>query len=143
MNLHIAFLQPKNQWQLPDPKFFIPFVIAFLILIMLIVWARAEIDYLTFSNEQIANAIYLAEGGKKAKVPYGILSVKVKDEQEAKQICINTIRNNRVRFAKQNKYTDFIEFLGSRYAPIQSVANDPKGLNRFWIKNVKYFLIKQ
>ena len=32
-----------------------------------------KIDWLSFTNEQIANAIYLAEGGTKAKVPYGIL----------------------------------------------------------------------
>jgi len=92
--------------------------------------ARAE-----YTNDQIADAIYLAEGGARAKVPYGILSVKVKDEAEARRVCLNTIRNNRIRFTKQNKYTDFIEFLGSRYCPVLAHK-----LNRNWVKNVKYWL---
>ena len=90
-----------------------------------------------WTNNQIANAIYKAEGGAKAKVPYGILSVKVKNEAEARRVCINTIHNNHIRFTKQNKYTDFIEFLGSRYAPVSAHK-----LNKFWVRNVKYQLAK-
>ena len=95
------------------------------------IWAKE------YTNEQIANAIYWAEGGAKAKVPYGILSVKVKDEAEARRVCINTIRNNRIRFTQQTKYKDFIEFLGSRYCPVSAHK-----LNRFWVGNVKKFLAK-
>ena len=100
----------------------------------------AEINY---TNEQIANAIFLAEGGYKAKYLYGIVSVKYKDEQEARRICLNTIRNNRKRYADYGykKYNTYLEFLASRYAPI-GVKNDPKGLNKNWLKNVKYFLEK-
>ncbi len=98
-----------------------------------------EKNALYYSDNELADAIYQAEGGGKAKVPYGILSVKVKDEQEARRICLNTIRNNRVRFANQNKFTDYIEFLASRYCPV-GASNDPQGLNKNWVKNVKYFL---
>lgn len=96
-------------------------------------------NWLSFTDEQIADAIYQAEGGPKAKAPYGILSIKVEGEQEARRICLNTIRNNRVRFANQNKFTDYIEFLASRYCPI-GATNDPLGLNKNWVKNVKFFL---
>lgn len=39
-------------------------------------------------------------------------------------------------------FTDYIEFLGSRYCPV-GADNDPQGLNKNWVKNVKYFLTKK
>jgi len=101
-----------------------------------------EKNWLDYSDDEIADAIYQAEGGPKAKVPYGILSIKVGSVQEARRICLNTIRNNRVRFANQSIFTDYIEFLGSRYCPV-GADNDPQGLNKNWVKNVKYFLTKK
>lgn len=94
-----------------------------------------------YTDNQIVDAIYRAEGGKKAQFPYGIRSIKCSGEQECRQICLNTVRNNRKRFAKQNKYNDFISFLGSRYCPV-GADNDPQGLNNHWVKNVRYFLVK-
>lgn len=64
---------------------------------------------LYYTDSELADAIYKAAGGDKAKVPYGILSVPVKDKQDAHRICLNTIRNNRVRFANQTKFTDYKE----------------------------------
>ena len=117
----------------------------YIILIMLLLIsssALAEIDYLKVDNDTIVNAIYLAEGGAKTKYPYGILSIDTKgDVAYARKICYNTVRNNKVRFNNQEKYTDYIEFLGSRYCPI-GAENDPKGLNKNWVKNVKYFINK-
>jgi len=92
-----------------------------------------------YTDQELADAIFKAEGGYKAKYLYGIRSVKYRDEQEARQICLNTIRNNRIRFRQQNKYDDYLEFLASRYAPLNA-DNDKKGLNKNWIRNVKYFL---
>lgn len=87
-----------------------------------------------YTDNEIANAIYKAENS--IKYPYGIKSINTYgDKDYARKICLNTIRNNRVRFAKQNKYNDFIEFLGSRYCPPSAHS-----LNRHWVKNVKYFL---
>jgi hypothetical protein len=117
---------------------FVVAVICFILLIIILL-ASKLVSAENYTNEQIADAIYLAEGGSKAKVPYGIYSVKVNSIEEARRVCLNTIKNNRKRFAKQSKYSDFIEFLGSRYAPI-GVKNDPKGLNKYWVRNVKYFL---
>ena len=93
-----------------------------------------------WEDTEIAQAIYFAEGGAKAKVPYGILSVKVRDEAEARQVCLNTIRNNRVRWQKAGAKGDYLEFLARRYAPVVGATNDPQGLNRNWLRNVRHFL---
>lgn len=97
---------------------------------------------LAYTDEQIVNAIFQAEGGYKATYLYGIRSVSYKDEAEARQICLNTIRNNRKRFANQTKYEDYLEFLASRYCPV-GAKNDPNGLNQHWLRNVKWFLERE
>jgi len=102
-----------------------------------------KIDYYSVDNDIIVNAIYKAEGGKKTKYPYGIVSIDTKgDEEYARKICYNTVRNNKVRFKNQTKYKDYIEFLGSRYCPI-GASNDPNNLNKNWVTNVKYFIDKE
>ena len=93
-------------------------------------WAEDFID-----QERLADAIYKAEGGAKAKVPYGILSIKVKDKRDARRVCINTINNNLARWqwARQNgDQRDYIQFLGDRYCPVSAHS-----LNKNWVKNVK------
>jgi hypothetical protein len=95
-----------------------------------------------YTDEQIVNAIYRAEGGEKAKYPYGIRSIKCESKEECKRICANTVRNNRKRFARNaGGSKDFISFLGKRYCPI-GASNDPQGLNKNWEKNVRYFLAR-
>lgn len=101
----------------------------------MIVVLFALLNLLTVSDTQIADAIYKTEGGSKAAKPFGILSVPCEGYDECRVICLNTIRNNRKRFKKQTKYVDFIEFLGSRYAPVEAHP-----LNKNWVKNVKWFL---
>ena len=92
------------------------------------------------SDEQIVNAIFKAEGGYKATYLYGIRSVKYKDEADARQICLNTIRNNRKRYADYGykTYDTYLEFLASRYCPIG--CDNDTGTNKHWVKNVEYFL---
>ena len=116
---------------LPNPKWFLPAVIAFCLMFM---WCVLAFGY---SDNELVNAIYRAEGGAKAQYLYGIRSVKYKDTQEARQICLNTIRNNRKRFANQTKYKDYLEFLASRYCPVSAHK-----LNQYWLSNVQYFLDK-
>jgi hypothetical protein len=86
--------------------------------------------------ERVADAIYRAEGGPRAKVPYGILSVPVRNEQEARKVCLNTIRNNWQRWTDAGQPGHFIDFLGNRYCPPSA---DPVG-NRNWRRNVKSLL---
>ena len=92
---------------------------------------------LIYTDTQIANAIYLAEGGAKTRHPYGILA-KYK-HTTPRQACINTIKH---ALRDWNGEGDFITFLGSRYCPI-GTSNDPRGLNKNWVKNVRYFLSKE
>lgn len=94
-----------------------------------------------YTDEQIVNAIYKAEGGDHAEYPYGIRSVSCGTRDECRKICRNTVKNNRLRYAQYGKksHPDFITFLASRYCPV-GAGNDPKNLNKNWIKNVRYFL---
>ena len=85
---------------------------------------------------RIADAIYRAEGGARAKVPYGILSVRVNGEAEARRVCITTIRNNHLRWEQSGKPGEFVDYLGNVYCPASA---DPSG-NRNWRRNVKALL---
>ena len=110
-----------------------------LIWLICVIPARAEV----IDVDKLANAIYKAENS--VKYPYGIKSLKYEDrsdrnltkEQWARKICINTIKNNLKRFAKQDKYRDFISFLGSRYCP--TTIKSEYALNKNWINNVRHF----
>src|SRR5574343_1533403 len=95
----------------------------------------------TIPTNKIVDAIYVAEGGNKTKHPFGVLSVKCNGYTECRKICTHTVNNNKKRFAKKTKYKDFIEFLGSKYCPV-GVSNDPRGLNKNWVKNVKRLVSK-
>ena len=110
--------------------YFITAILFFLIMISL---ARAD----TINIEKLATAIYYAENSKTH--PYGILAHY--KHTTPRQACINTIKSAIRKYEKSNKRLDYITFLSKTYAPV-GVANDPKGLNKNWVKNVKYFLIK-
>lgn len=96
-----------------------------------------------YTDTEIVEAIYRAEGGADATYLYGIRSVSYDTPAEARRICFNTVRNNRKRYADYGHKTHdtYLNFLASRYAPI-GAGNDPKNLNRHWLKNVKFFLKK-
>ena len=91
---------------------------------------------------KMADAIYRAEGGAKAKSPYGVLSINLKgktpDEKkaEARKITITSIRNNWKRWLASDKSKDFVDFMADRWCPISA---DPVG-NKNWKKNVKTFM---
>jgi len=93
-----------------------------------------------FTDSELADAIFKAEGGYKAQYLYGIRSVSYKTEVEARKICLNTIRNNKKRFLQQTEYKDYLDFFSSRYCPVG--CDNDRGTNRYWLKNVKYFLRK-
>jgi len=95
-----------------------------------------------YSDEQLADAIYRAEGGAKAQYLYGIRSVHYADEAEARKICLNTIRNQRHRHGQgacpdsvRGSSHDYLTCLWHRYCPPSAHE-----LNRHWLKNVKHFL---
>lgn len=107
-----------------------------LILIIMVKLAKAE----TFTYDELADAIYHAEGGTGASVPYGIFydGCTWDDPDLCRKICLNTIRNNTGRFTAQYEYKDYLDFLASRYCPVGSETDN--GTCRFWKKNVKWFL---
>ena len=94
--------------------------------------AGASID-----TNRLANAIYLAEGGVKARSPYGICSVKVSGAVEARSVCLRTI--NHALKDYRGVEAGFIDFLADRYCPPKA---DPVG-NRNWKKNVKFLYSKK
>jgi hypothetical protein len=106
------------------------YVIACIVLaaLMLVVAVCGAEEY---SNDQIADAIYKAENSKAH--PYGILAHY--KHTTPRQACLNTIAHARRDF----KGGDFLSFLAGRYCPV-GASNDPTGLNKNWLRNVKYFL---
>lgn len=89
--------------------------------------------------DKLADAIYLAEG-KNSKYPYGIRSVVCHGEKECRKICINTIQNNIRRFEQNGGrgIDSYLVFLSNRYCPI-GAGDDVSGINKNWLKNVKYY----
>ena len=112
-------------------RYFMLFMIALFLNIGANKAHAAQID-----ANKIVNAIYIVEGGEKAKVPYGILSVKVRNKEHARQICLNTVNNTYVRWVNSGQKGSFIEYLACRYCPPSS---DPIG-HKNWVKNMKFYL---
>lgn len=111
--------------------------ISFLIFFRTITGFSGEFQAIKQINKQyqikICNAIFIAEGKNKTRRPYGIKSIKTNSPRE---VCLNTISKNYLRWQKSNKTNDFIAFLGEKYAPITD-KEDKTHLNQFWIRNVK------
>ena len=127
-----SFGYPMPEEKAMMPKWGIILINASLLLLVIVVVAKAE----EYTDNQIANAIYLAEGGAKTRHPYGILAHY--KHTSPRNACLNTIRHARRDF----KGGDFIIYLGGRYCPV-GAKNDPLGLNKNWVRNVKYFLTKR
>ena len=88
---------------------------------------------LAATDDDIADAIYRVEGGARAKIPYGILSVKVRDASHARRICLATIRNNRIRWKNSGQPGSYLDYLADKYCPRSA---DPIG-NKNWKVNIK------
>jgi hypothetical protein len=85
---------------------------------------------------RIVDAIYRVEGGPKAKVPYGILSIPVRDAAHARRICTNPVQNNHDRWVKAGRPGEYLDFLADRYCPPSA---DLTG-NRNWKRNIRAIL---
>lgn len=99
----------------------------------LLITTTAQAQLPAAEQQRIANAIYRIEGGAKASKPYGILSVKVTSEPDARRVCLNTINNNWRRWQTAGATNYFGDFIGDRYCP---AAADPTG-NRNWKRNFR------
>jgi len=112
-------------------------IISFSFIILLLVAGNVHAEEY-YSNEAIAEAIFWAEGGYHTHWPYGIKSVYCKGIDECKQICLNTIQNNRVRYSEygHKEYKDYLSFLASRYCPLSDDGCEN------WLPNVRSLLKK-
>ena len=81
-------------------------------------------------EQKLLKAIDRAEGGRKARKPYGILSVPVRNREHARRVCLRTIRS---ALEDWDGRGDFIAFLAVRYVP---PSVDPVG-HRNWVRNVR------
>lgn len=90
-----------------------------------------------YTDVQYCDAIRIAEGVN-SKYPYGIL--KKYKTTTPRQSCLNTVKHKRQDWIKLGKKGEFIDYLGSKYAPTGNIANDPKHLNNNWIGNISSIL---
>jgi len=89
----------------------------------------------------IVASIRHAENGGKGR-EYGILHPRVKPTYRSQAgWCASTVQKHYDRWVKGGRVGEFIVSLGARYCPI-GADNDPTGLNKHWIKNVKYYLTR-
>ena len=102
------------------------------LLLFTIIFVTVVSSAFAYTVDQLANAIYKAENSKSH--PYGILTHY--KTTTPRQACINTIKH---AVKDWDGRSDFIVFLGSRYCPV-GATNDPTGLNKNWVRNVKMFL---
>lgn len=85
--------------------------------------------------ERLADAIRMAENSHTH--PYGVMVRGVRlSEGAARQRCLAIIMQ---RWQSWDGRGDFVQWLARRYAPL-SCANDPAGLNRNWVRNVRALL---
>ena len=103
-------------------------------IMLLLITTQAQAQ--EYTNEQIADAIYKAEGGSKASHAYGILAHY--KTTTPRQACINTIEHARRDWDGQG---NFISFLGSRYCPVG--CDNDNGTNQYWIGNVNQILMQE
>lgn len=80
---------------------------------------------------ELVDAIYRAEGGARAKKPFGI-SVPCEGYTACRKICTNTVKNNYKRWVRAGRPGKFLDFLGAKYAPVSAHK-----LNKNWVHNVE------
>jgi hypothetical protein len=125
----------RPPWRLMNMEAAMKAIIAILVLSC---WSAIGKQTLSSTHaERIADAIYVIEGGDKASTPYGILSVKVENENHARKICLTTIHNTHSRWIKSGAKGNFLNFLADRYCP----PTDSVG-NSNWKKNIHRVLYK-
>ena len=94
----------------------------------------------------IVAAIRHAENGRAGR-EYGVLHPKALGKSYRTQAgwCAATVQKHYDRWIKAGSQGTFLESLARRYCPV-GAGNDPTGLNRHWLKNVRFWqdrIVKQ
>ena len=100
-------------------------------LALLMLACLASSAFAAIDTERVVDAIRVAEGIH-SRFPYGVKSVKVSSEAEARAVCRRSVVNNIARWKKAGQPKPFVEFMADRWCPI---ASDPVG-HRNWVRNV-------
>lgn len=87
----------------------------------------------------IVAAIRHAENGRAGR-EYGVLHPRALGKSYRTQAgwCAATVQKHYDRWTKAGRKGDFLESLARRYCPV-GAGNDPTGLNRHWLKNVRHW----
>lgn len=81
---------------------------------------------------QIVEAIKVIENSK--RYPYGVKSIDTGgNEEKARRICYNTVKNNYFRWQKSDKKKSYLNYLADKYCPPSA---DKQG-NINWKKNIR------
>jgi len=81
--------------------------------------------------DRLLDAVWKAEGGEKARVPYGITTVRVNSPSHGRAIARRTL----TRALNERPDLPWIEATARVYCPAEA---DPNG-HKAWKKNVLYF----
>lgn len=116
-------------------------ILVYIFILLSIVAADGAVERMADDRaEEIANAIWRIEGGEKTKYPYGIKSIDTGgDVNKARRICINTIKNNFVRWQRDGKPGFYLDYLADKYCPKSA---DAQG-NTNWKKNMRAIIGKK
>jgi len=124
-------------------------------------FSEQEYDIINYTADRVGvkpallMAIRKAENGREG-LEFGIIPTKAYEEDKGifengkireyndefeKQAswCAWTIKKNLERYKNSDFNGDFISFLQKKYCPI-GAENDPKGLNKNWENNVRFYL---
>lgn len=120
----------KDNWRV--------FRVAFYIMVVITaIYVLSGCTAQAYTVDQYADAIYKSEGGGKIRHPYGIL--KTYKHTTARQACKNTIIHQHRLWWNDGHRGDFVAYLGAKYAPVG--CNNDVGTNKYWVKNVNWWLL--
>lgn len=111
------------------------------LLAILILMGWCVVGYAEPNYDLLADAIRIAEGNSN----YGVLSHY--KHTSYRQACKNTLKHAWKDYSRKGPIATlralkghrngFLRFLRDRYCPV-GAKNDPRGLNKNWLKNVKH-----
>ncbi len=70
--------------------------------------------------DDIADALWRAEGGHRARAPYGITTVRVRDHAHAREIALAAIRQEWDRWERGGRRGTFYQHFAARWCPAKS-----------------------